>query len=317
MHDATRRAAAERIASFVRRHAIPFARGEVAAFITRSNAVACAMAVRPIPAANAETSAYAKGLLTLWAVVVDDAIDRDRDRSELDESIAWLSARDRNTAPPTASGSCARILDELWRILAPQLDESTQRVLLFDLWEQALGLQYEALINAQPELAAPTEYRRFAVLVASIKIYVDVDLALAGGVLAGRSYRVVRSICDTLGGAIKYASDVGSLRRELWEEDNLNAVLLAAREAGAGLSQLRAGTAMQPLRGAIEATRAAAFACLDDARRSAARLGEEHDATQLLRVVQTLLTTYLEGDPFFGVDSSDNSGTLFERAPTA
>lgn len=314
--------AARQLAAYIREHDVPFARGVLEEFFLRVLAVVRGLRVCDVPDHHEDRSLFAKGLFVLWAVVVDDALDRDADRTQLDGSTRWLSTQmhgGRMETPPTVAES---ILADAFESLEGRVDPAALQVLRFDMWEQVYGLHYEALIGATPALATTREYGRYSVLVASIKIYVDVDLALSGHALAGADYRRARAVCDELACAIKSASDIGTLGREI-AEGSPNVVALRLRDAGFAVSDVdRDGSdARAALRQVIRATEVEAWHRLAQVRHGLS-LPRDEALARLVNTVEGVVRAYCAGDPFVAdgtsePDSAKKVGTLCADVRTA
>src|SRR5262249_11107996 len=162
-----------------------------------------------------------------WNIIVDDEMDRDGKKRELDNSAHVLVARSLGTLAETSDSSAARVLAHVLLSL-PDTSEERRWAIELDWWELVTAFNYEYYSNRSRRLANSAEYRRYSTMTISVKMHLDIDLAFSDVDLNDDVYRKLRVAYDHLSQAIKYASDIGSLRRELVDEDNLNVVRIVA-----------------------------------------------------------------------------------------
>lgn len=312
----THRDSAAAIARWIAVREIPFERGEPEAYFRRVLSTVRRLNVDEVSTEHQSTSCLTKGLFVLWAIVVDDALDRHGDRGPLDASTRWLAAAMSGDVPLDTGTHAEAILRIAFGRLRTCVDAAAMSVLYLDVWEQVHGLQYEALFNRLPGIATAREYTRCSTLVASIKIYVDIDHALAGQSFSGPAYRRVRSTCDELGVAIKCASDIGTLSREI-EEGAPNLVALRLRDAGFDLLTASDDSKGQhALQRVIRATETEARRQVAGARKKL-RQGD-HALGRLCSLVERIVLEYCAGDPFFDDDPPEKKpgNTSSTRADT-
>jgi hypothetical protein len=142
-------------------------------------------------------------------------------------------------------------------------------------------------------------------MTASVKVHLDVDCLFASASPSDTEYARLRQAYDHLTLAIKYASDIGSLRRELLEENNLNSVRILAAEAGVWpLSRLvgsddECDGALRSMSPMVEEVKRLAEAHLEKAR-EISRGVPAIDTSRVLDTVSKIVRPYARGeDPFF------------------
>jgi hypothetical protein len=177
-----------------------------------------------------------KNLYGLWNALVDDEIDQRGTRHQLDASMQLLLSRTGQGVPaPEKDCPAVHALRELFTQLdatRPPNREHMLEAFHFDLWDLMNGFGYEYSINKLARLANSEEYSKYSTMTASIKQYLDLDCIYAAQYPSAADYRHLRVGYEHLGRAIKFASDIGTLKRELKDEDNFNLVRILALESG-------------------------------------------------------------------------------------
>jgi hypothetical protein len=185
--------------------------------------------------------------------------------------------------------------------LVPGGDLSRSSPLGYDLCEVIHGLNYELFINKSPQLATSFEYRRNSTMTASLKVLLDIDCVFAQPSLDLHIYRAVREGYDELTCAVKLASDVGTLHREIHDEDNLNLlrILAIASPSPAPLLARSADVAMEDALRFKPTVLGYARAHLDRARDIFGRVPDVGACT-VLGAITRIVEVYSTGiDPFF------------------
>jgi hypothetical protein len=208
---------------------------------------------------------------------------------------------------PSTARDCdaVRILAELFRVLEETRPhkERTLEALHFDLWDLMNGFAYEYCITKYARVANSVEYAKYSTMTASIKHYLDFDCLYLAENLSASDYRHVRVGYEHLALAIKFASDIGSLGRELKNEDNFNLVRVLALESGiAGIERRVQNDAeyealMNNLQGVIQKVREASQEKLE-ASRAALALAPSVDTRMVLAGASAFIETYFRQDQF-------------------
>jgi hypothetical protein len=184
---------------------------------------------------HAGTLVRLKNLYGLWNALVDDEIDHKGTRHQLDASLQVLLNRMGQGAPaPEKDCDAVRTLNALFTELHATRPSRVHMLeaFHFDLWDLMHGFGYEYSINKLARLANSEEYSKYSTMTASIKQYLDLDCIYAAEYPSAADYRHLRVAYEHLARAIKFASDIGTLKRELRDEDNFNLVRILALEAG-------------------------------------------------------------------------------------
>jgi hypothetical protein len=103
-----------------------------------------------VPPEQAQRALWLKNLYALWNFVLDDEIDRDGTRANLDASIRALLGG--GPAPDDAKQDAAKLMDRMLSEV-PTGKPREAAALHLDLWELINGLNYEHCINRFPSLA--------------------------------------------------------------------------------------------------------------------------------------------------------------------
>lgn len=227
---------AAEIAALIVTAGVPFHRGEPTSYFRRLSRLHVGLTLPIVPPSRARDAVFLKLLYSLWNIVVDDQIDRSGDASEVDASIVFLSGleaeeRHRRTPAGIILGRMAEIV--------PSGKIGRLDALGFDLWEVVNGLCYEHLINKSPSHATVAEYRRYSTMTASVKVLLDIDLSLAASPLDRKTCRALREAYDEATLALKLASDIGTLEREIHDEDNLSLLRILSEADAAPASPQR------------------------------------------------------------------------------
>ena len=176
-----------------------------------------------------------KNVYALWNCTVDDEIDREARRDELERERAAAGDVQLRQAPSTAEEARRRCCRSSSPRIPVDRGGGEEFVPLPDLLEVIHGFRYEHLINRSPRLANSVEYGRYgATMTASFKVHLDIDMARS---VARRSApgptETLRIAYDLFSTALEVRlRRIGSLRRELADEDNLNSVRIHALEHG-------------------------------------------------------------------------------------
>lgn len=287
-------AIAEEVTALVRERGIQFQRGEVRPYFRRIARLQAALTLPVVPAPLRYSAILLKCLYSLWNFIVDDAVDRDRATGELDASMVFIVT---GSAVPQ-SGACAvlqRIAD-----ITPGGRVDRASALGFDLLEVTHGLCYEHLVNSAPGIATTFEYRRYSTMTASLKVLLDIDWMFCEARFEPVVYRTLREAYDELTCAVKYASDIGTLRREVHDEDSMNLLRILAR--GATTQEGREPTRDDALAQAQTFTEDVAHLCRAHLQRAEELFSRaaEVDARGVLQTMTQVSEVYLSGvDPFF------------------
>lgn len=285
---------AEETLELVRANGIAFRRGEPLDYFRRLARLGAALTLPIVPPASLRRSVFLKVLYPLWNIVVDDEIDRDGTTRELNASVAFLIAA---PAPASAAGAIlARFAD-----LLPDGSLSRSSAVGFGVWEAVHGFAYEHFINKNPALATPFEYRRYSTMTASLKLFLDIDLGLADRVPGAPVRRRLRQAYDDLSCAIKLASDIGTLRREVHEENSMSLlrILAGSGERQDPFTERQANEAVAEALRFKDEVAALAHAHMRSARQMCGE-APEVDTSAVLTAVGKIVDVYASGiDPFF------------------
>ncbi len=252
-----------------------FHRGDPQRYLLRVAGMIDGLTLPFVPTHARAAALRAKCSFSAWGLVMDDEIDREGTRGVLDESLLWQANARAGRATSEPSSVAARLLDEFWAQL-PVANEEALDGIRFGIDEMLLGFSHEHTSNRRRRMANSLEYRKYGVAALGFKPLFDIDFAFVDVPPEPSVYTTLRMVYDHLALALKYASDIGSLERELAVEDNLNIVRIRAAETGrlpldharprgdALRVQLDAlASTVAEIRLEVEASRAAARALLD------------------------------------------------------
>lgn len=216
---------------FIERHGIRFSRGDARAYYKYETRMHAGLTLPFVSPDQRSEIVRLKNLYALWNVVLDDEIDRTGARTNLDASLALLAGRSNCSLREAGTSDAATILAYLFARI-PATQPRARDALRFDLWEVANGLVYEFYINTWREFATLSEYCRYSAMTASLKPYLDIDWMFSQATVDAETYKKLRLAYEHFSLALKYSSDIGTFRRELLEENNLNIVRIRAAEEG-------------------------------------------------------------------------------------
>jgi hypothetical protein len=294
------------VANFIETHGIKFERGEPREYFAKLTRLHTGFTLPIVSREQLATAVLLKNFYGLWNIIVDDEVDREGLRTHLDASVQLLLCHSRGEEVHAPSSSAARTLQEILAKLPQDASKAHLRELfLFDLWDLMTGFRYESCINRVTRGANSLEYGKYSTMTASIKQFLDLDCLFATNELPSHSYRTLRVAYEHLAVALKFASDVGSLKRELVDEDNLNLVRILALEEGVPELERKLENEAQyeailpriePL---LTKVRQQAQAKLESARSLLDKVPEV-DTRQLLASLTKVIEIYCKcDDPFF------------------
>jgi hypothetical protein len=303
--------AALAISEFIKSNNITFGRGDPLKFFTQLGHLHYQFTLG-VGRAHADTLVHLKNLYGLWNAVVDDEIDQHGSRDQLDASLQLMLNRTRGE--PTSAKDCdaVRTLEALFAELDRTLRNNRQHMLKafhFDMWDLMNGFAYEYCITKVSRLANSEEYTKYSTMTASIKHYLDLDCLYAEEYPSASDYRHLRVGYEHLGRAIKFASDIGSLKRELKNEDNFNLVRILAVESGISEAEQRLDNAEQyetlmnqdAMKRVLQEVRERAEKEMNTAREHLARTQSEplrQDTQTVLKAVTGFMQVYFQQDQF-------------------
>jgi hypothetical protein len=229
-------AVADNVAHLIDLHGVRFTRGTPQQYFKQLGNLS-AMLTLPIVAEAARAQVLLlKNLCNLWNIIVDDELDQERKHGHLDASVELLLSYSRGQQPVSGlDSSAARVLNEVLTRLPTADDPHKQglrEMFFFDLWEEVNGFRYEDFINRVTWAATLEEYGKYSTMTASLKHFLDLDCLFAEQPPSASAYRQLREAYEHFGRSVKFASDLGTLKRELLEEDNLSVIHILARESG-------------------------------------------------------------------------------------
>ncbi len=293
--DGTRiEAIAQEVASLLRAGDVVFHRGDPLVYSRRLARLNTALTLPIVPAERLHSAVLAKVLYAAWNLVVDDELDRMRTTRSLDSAIVFLL--DGRGAERGATTLLTRLAE-----LTPGGSIRRQDPLGIDLWEVVQGLNFECFINHSPALGTPMEYRRYSTMTASLKVLLDVDCLFASEVPEPAVYRALREVYDELTCAVKLAGDVGTLRREVHEEDNVNLLRILALPTEDGIA---GGRPPEDVLASAMRFKEQVCSWSRGHMRRAVEVSDQlgsPDVRRVLATVERIVETYLSGvDPFFG-----------------
>jgi hypothetical protein len=297
---------AQIVVDMIQRHGISFVRGEPRDYFTRLSRVNAGLTLPVVAPADLPEVVLLKNLYVLWNFIMDDEMDREGTRTNLDASIGFLLG---DASAERAESDAVKVLTSIFSRL-PNRRPDDEAALRFDLWEVVHGLNYEYYINRSARLANSLEYGKYSTMTASVKVLLDVDCMACPRPIGHEPYSKLRLAYEHLTLAIKYSSDVGTLRRELTEEKNLNAVRIRAAEehlldlAYSVSSPEEYESVLGRVRPVMDEVRNIAKRHFDAALRLLSSVPSV-DSTLVLQTVASLIQPYNAGeDPFFDAGSS-------------
>jgi hypothetical protein len=175
---------------------------------------------------NLSDAIILKNMCSLWTLIIDDFIDQDHSISELISSTLLLHGC--NTDP----------IQSITQIILQEMLEPFKGNKLYDInWVDVKdildGFYYENLINTYPNLSSSEEYKYYGTkaMIGDMRYYLNTDMLFSDNInLNSTEYSLLRLAYYHLSIALKYSSDIGSLNRELYEEKNLNIIIIKAIE---------------------------------------------------------------------------------------
>ncbi|HEX8441025.1 terpene synthase family protein [Archangium sp.] len=300
-------AVSEPLARLIESNGIKFERGNPRQYFAQLGLLSVGLTLPLVPREHLATVVLLKNYCNLWNIVVDDEIDREGGRRHLDASMQLLTLRLQGRSDQVPDSGAARVLHEMLELLpatASPAKERLRQALYFDLWEEMTGFSYEHCINSVRAAANSVEYGKYSTMTASIKHFLDLDCLFAADELEDTVYRKLRTGYEFLGQAVKFASDLGTLKRELLEEDNLNIVRILALESGLPGMERKLETEAQyeallpSLQDIFVRSRKLALDNLESARALLAPVTEV-DTRPLVKTISGLVESYCKRDPFF------------------
>jgi len=301
-------AATDAVVQFITENGLKFERGDPKRFFTTMSQVNAGLTL-PIVQEHLSTLIELKNFYSLWNFLVDDEIDRERRSEHLDTSILVLlhHSRGESGPAPTRSSSVAKALDIILSRLPTSPDKAQYREMLyFDLWTLICGFKYEWCINQNPAVANSLEYRKYTTLVGSVLQYLDLDCLFATHPPSAAAYRKLREAYDHLGRALKFSSDIGSLKREVMNEgQNLNLGLVRAAEAGLAIGETpgegeqKFEAIRSKLHLILEGVRKEATGYLASAQKPLDSISGEVNSQRLMMTVTAMVEQYFKHDVFF------------------
>jgi hypothetical protein len=214
---------------------ISFERGDPQKYFETFSQINAGLTLPIVSPQQRVTVVKLKNFYALWNFLVDDEMDRRGTCRHLDASMQVLLDHSRGVAGLSEGSRVAELMGAILKELpvSPSLTRShLHELLLFDLWAVLSGFKYEYCLGKKPQVANSLEYRKYTTQVATFEHYLDLDCLFADRELAPTTYSQLRKAYEHLGQALKLASDIGSLKRELMEENNLNLVRILAAESG-------------------------------------------------------------------------------------
>ncbi len=299
----------EAVVHFIETNAVTFERGEPRKYFARFTKMNGGLTLPIVDPEHLTKVIRLKNFYALWNFLVDDEMDRDGRSTGLDDSMMMLMHYSRGAPLSSQVSVAARLLEKILRevkALSTANDPTKARLremFYFDLWALMTGFKHEACINDMKEAANPMEYIKYTTLVGSIEHLLDLDCLFATSTLPPPVYNRLRVAYDHLGRALKFSSDVGSLKRELMEEDNLNLIrILAGGENITGLEKKLSEAEFEALRSDLEPivkkVRDMAREHLEKASSLLSGLSGV-DTGRLLGTVSSIVQEYFKGDVFF------------------
>jgi hypothetical protein len=253
------------VVQFMSEHRIDFRRDDPKKYFAGLSHVNAKLTLPLVAKEKLATVVLLKNVYAAWNFAVDDEMDCQGTRHHLDESMkvllrysrqkqeaedqagsaAMRSGADNHTVTEVidtnlsnvpvdlSSSGVARAIGTVLANLPPASSRASLRELFhFDLWTLMTGFFYEDVLNKMPTVANSLEYRRYSTLVTGIKHYLVLDCLFASQELESAAFRNLREGYENLGISLKLAADIGSLRRELTQENNSNSIRIQAMEEG-------------------------------------------------------------------------------------
>lgn len=298
-------AATDAVVRFIQSNGLAFERGDPQQYFANLTKVHVGLTLPIVAPERVPQLIRLKNLYALWNFVVDDEIDRAASTEGLDASMQLLLHHSRGQPELGLGSGAAKALEEIFTALPTEPSKAPMREMLyFDMWPLMTAFKYEYCINKLKGAANAFEYSMFAPLLGGISHYLDLDCLFATRELPLSTYGRLRDAYAHIGQAFKLSSDIGSLKRELLEEDNFNLVRLKAQEAGvSGLDRKLKGEeefealrpALQPF---VEEVRKMANEHLSAANSVLATL-PDIDSQRVLGTATKIVQSYFERDVFF------------------
>lgn len=285
--------AAESAAELIQNLGIGFERGDPVTFFLRLGPILDGLSIGAAPVQDRNRALYLKHLIVLWNVILDDDIDRHNSRSELDTASQAVSCLLSGAPIPSVTdGKSTMVLRE---ILSRWPTNGSFGDLPFDLYEQVCGFTFDYRTNLLPSTVNSEEYLRYSTLTASIKAHVDVDCLVSEVAPTPADYRQIRSACDCFSIALKLATDIGSLARELHTEQSHGFITVLARERGLSLTTHQDRDSLIARFG--DEVRQRSTAALERGRAYLERV-ESFEVSSLSATVELIMNQYFIADPF-------------------
>jgi hypothetical protein len=208
-----------------------------------------------VPERYVERLVHTKNLATLFTVLVDDVVDKQKDRKLLneiaaipyEEELGLILVTDRDE---TSTLSLAR---EAWRqILAflktgPQFNQYKD-LLLFDIGELIQCQRYNFTINITPSLSNTEEYITYGTHNFNVKPHMTMDLIFSPE-FDKNELSVFRAALHHIQIAVQLVNDVYTIEREISEEVSFGnyATIYALENGGVDINEVYDGTAFEVL----------------------------------------------------------------------
>lgn len=289
---------AQQTADVVRAGGLSFRRGDPLEHMRKLARLNAALTLPLDHGSRARDAVLLKVLYTLWNYTIDDQVDHEHTTAGLDASTVFLL---RGAPDPGGSSDPACKILDMMSTLLPAGALSRAKPIGFDLCEVLHGLNHEWFINRNRSRSTVFEYRRYSTMSASLKVLLDIDWTLADRTPDDSTYRTLREAYDELTLAVKLASDIGTLRREVHDEDNLNMLLILAGSA-APHERTASRDPEKIMADALRHRDDVAAWALGHLGRASALFGQVDvlDASTVLDAARRIVEVYISGvDPFF------------------
>lgn len=287
---------------------ITFERGDPKSYFETFSQINAGLTLPLVSPQQRVTVVKLKNFYALWNFLVDDEMDRRGTCRHLDASMQVLLDRSRGAEGRTEGSRVAELMDEILKAIPVSPSHTRghlRELLIFDLWAVLSGFRYEYCLGKKPQVANSLEYRKYTTQVATFEHYLDLDCLFADRELAPTTYSQLRKAYEHMGQALKLASDIGSLKRELMEENNLNLVRILASESGVfRLEQkVEREEEFEELRPKLQPTvlevRRLATVEMETATALLSPLDAEVDSQVLRKTASRMMQGYFQRDMFF------------------
>ncbi|MCK5292705.1 MAG: hypothetical protein KAR39_11905 [Thermoplasmata archaeon] len=208
-----------------------------------------------VPERYFERLVHTKNLATLFTVLIDDVVDKQKDRKLLNEisaipyeeemGVVLVSDRSDTSSLSLARGAWKQILSFLKT--GPQFNQYKD-LLLFDIGELIQCQRYNFTINVTPSLCNTEEYIAYGTHNFNVKPHMTMDLIFSPE-FDKNELSAFRSALHHIQIAVQLVNDIYTIEREISDEVSFGnyATIYALENDGIGINDVYDGTAFEVL----------------------------------------------------------------------